>query len=63
MNIILAKTEKRTREEGKDTVFFHGKAQISLERIEQFKRRKTTKMLDVASPSASKEKIAVWNRD
>ena len=43
MSIIVAKSEKRVREEGKDTVFFHGQSEITQERIEQFKRRKTTK--------------------
>jgi hypothetical protein len=52
MNIIVAKAEKRVREEGKETVFFHGKTEITRERIEQFKRRKTTKAIEEALPSA-----------
>jgi hypothetical protein len=43
MSIIVAKAEKRGREEGKETVFFHGQSEITRERIEQFKRRKTIK--------------------
>jgi hypothetical protein len=52
MSIIIAKAEKRTREEGKKTIFFHGESQISSERIQQFKRRKTSKMAEAISPAA-----------
>jgi hypothetical protein len=51
MNIIVAKAEKRVREEGKETVFFHGQSEITQERIEQFKRRKTTKAVDEVLPN------------
>jgi hypothetical protein len=54
MSIIVAKAEKRVREEGKETVFFHGQSEITRERIEQFKRRKTTKAVEEALPSAGK---------
>lgn len=52
MKIILAKAEKRAREDGKGTEFFHGDTQISPERIAQFKRRKICKSEDVPSPTA-----------
>lgn len=52
MGIVVAKAEKRAREEGKETIFFHGEAQITPERIEQFKRRKTTQRLEPMSPGA-----------
>ena len=51
MSIIAAKAEKRARE-GKETVFFHGHSEITRERIDQFKRRKTTKAVEPISPSA-----------
>ena len=54
MSILVAKCEKRKRSEGKDTKFFHSGAEIQLERFENFKKRKTTKVMDVASPAASK---------
>jgi hypothetical protein len=52
MNVIVAKAAKRAREEGKETVFFHGKNQITEERIETFKKRKTAEGQEGASPSA-----------
>ena len=52
MNIIVAKADKRVREEGKETVFFHGQSEITRERIDQFKRRKTTKTAEEVLPSA-----------
>jgi hypothetical protein len=52
MRIVVAKAEKRARNEGKDTTFFHGDMQITAERIEQFKRRKTVKDVERMSPGA-----------
>ena len=52
MSIIVAKAEKRVREEGKETVFFHGQSEITPQRIERFKRRKTTKAVEDMLPSA-----------
>ncbi len=52
MSIVVAKVGKRVRDEGKDTVILHREAQISRERIEQFKRRKITKDGMPVSPSA-----------
>jgi len=52
MSIIVAKAEKRKTEDGKETVFFRNDSQITLERIENFKKRKSTLMADPASPSA-----------
>jgi len=52
MAVIVAKSEKRLREEGKQTAFFHGGSQITLEKLENFKRRKT--LTSASSPSACK---------
>lgn len=51
MRILVAKAEKRAREEGKEILFKIG-IQIDPERLELFKRRKATKEADSASPSA-----------
>lgn len=51
MNIIVAKQQKRAME-GKDTVFMYGSAQITSERIENFKRRKVSNVTTHMSPSA-----------
>ncbi|PQE10462.1 hypothetical protein CJF30_00010429 [Rutstroemia sp. NJR-2017a BBW] len=53
MQVVVAKQQKRAREE-KDTVFMHGSAEITSERIENFKRRKVSKMPHAVSPSAGK---------
>ena len=52
MSILTAKAEKRARVEGKETIFFHGSSEITRERLEQFKRRKTTKEIAPVSPTA-----------
>ncbi len=52
MNVLVAKAEKRLHEEGKETVFYMGTSQITRERIEQFKRRKVTKEIQIVSPEA-----------
>ena len=52
MNIILSKAEKRVREEGKETVFFHGETHITKERIEYFKRKKTKSEVEIVSSIA-----------
>jgi hypothetical protein len=60
MSFIVAKAEKRAREEGKETIFFHRETQVTRERIEQFKRRKITKGRDVLSldsPGAGRHSI------
>jgi hypothetical protein len=53
MKTIVAKAEKRACDENKATVFFYGESQIAPERIENFKKRKTTKEAKVVSPGAS----------
>ena len=53
MQVLLTKAEKRAREEGKQTVFFHAGTLINPERLENFKKRKTVNEGDVSS-SASK---------
>jgi hypothetical protein len=52
MRILIAKAEKRAKEENKDTIFFNGECQIPQEKIDLFKRRKLTKQTAPASPSA-----------
>jgi hypothetical protein len=52
MRILVAKAEKRAREENKETVFFNGETQIDPQRFSLFKKRKSTKEADAASPSA-----------
>jgi tetratricopeptide (TPR) repeat protein len=56
MSIVVAKSDKRVRDEGKETVFFHGETQITRQRIEQFKRRKTWKAAEPVSPGAGEYK-------
>jgi hypothetical protein len=53
MKIVIAKAAKRTRDEGKETVFFHGDSQITAKRIKNFMNRKTTDAAEMISPSAS----------
>lgn len=52
MRILVAKAKKRAREEHKETVFFNGETQIAPERINLFKKRKFTREVEAASPSA-----------
>lgn len=52
MRILIAKAEKRSIEENKDTIFFNRGCQIPQEKIDLFKRRKVTKQAAPASPSA-----------
>ncbi|PMD60667.1 uncharacterized protein K444DRAFT_387287, partial [Hyaloscypha bicolor E] len=52
MSIVVAKSDKRARDNGKETVFFHGETQITRQRIEQFKRRKIWKAAEPVSPGA-----------
>ncbi|KAH8780621.1 hypothetical protein F5882DRAFT_500542 [Hyaloscypha sp. PMI_1271] len=63
MSIIVAKSDKRARDEGKETVFFHGETQITRQRIEQFKRRKTWKAAEPVSPGVGEYKgltLYIW---
>lgn len=53
MQVLIAKAEKRERDEGKETVFWHAGSKINPERIENFKKRKIMSEGDVVSPSAS----------
>jgi hypothetical protein len=53
MNVLVAKCGKRKRDEGKDTKFFHMGTEIKSEKLENFKKRKSTKTMDVVSPTAS----------
>ena len=46
MNFVVAKLLKRQADEGRDTVFFRGETQITTDRIENFKKRKTVKDSD-----------------
>jgi hypothetical protein len=53
MAILISKRDKRLRDEGKDTIFFQNGAEIRGGRLENFKKRKTTKIVQPVSPSAS----------
>ncbi|KAJ5041644.1 uncharacterized protein L3040_005222 [Drepanopeziza brunnea f. sp. 'multigermtubi'] len=50
MSFAVAKREKRKKEEGKDTIFYHGNSLIPPEKIEHFKRRKMSNKARMASP-------------
>jgi hypothetical protein len=52
MQILVATKEKRAFVEGKDTVFWHGDTEITEQRIENFKKRRTGKPVEAMSPSA-----------
>jgi len=56
MEFIVSKSEKRSREDGKETVFFRGEIQITSEseRIVHFKRRKLTHAAATALDSAGR---------
>ncbi len=54
MKILVAKGEKRLREEGKGTDFFHHGIEVPKKKIETFKKRKVVRESDPASPSACK---------
>jgi hypothetical protein len=54
MKIVVAKVDYRKGEAGKDTEVFHNGVQMPPEKIENFKRRKTVKESEPASPSARK---------
>ena len=53
MKFVVAKAEKRSRQ-GKETIFFHGDSQVTSERIQNFKKRKTIETSGMASPVPSK---------
>jgi len=53
MKIVVAKVDKRSRE-GKHTVVSHAGSKITIERMRNFKRRKTVKDSEAATPSAGK---------
>lgn len=52
MSIIAAKSEKRKREHGKETQFFHGGAEIKREKLKTFKKRKCAEVTVVVDPRA-----------
>jgi hypothetical protein len=52
MQILVAKAEKRSRDEGKETLFLHGGVPVTSQRFEHFKRRKSTQAMEAASPTA-----------
>jgi hypothetical protein len=59
MQIMVAKAEQRDRKQNKDTVFYQHGQVISHERLEHFKRRKTTQSVELASPSAGELHISL----
>jgi len=59
MSILVYKRQKRLRDEGKETEFFHQGIQIKNERFDNFKRRRTSKeLVDVTTPSAGKNHLS-----
>ena len=54
MKVIVAKSDKRKLDEGKETVFYHHGAKITSARIETFKKRKATEDMDVVWSNAGK---------
>jgi hypothetical protein len=52
MKTVIAKAKKRAREEGKETAFFHNGILMPIEKIHNFKKRKTIRESDLPSPGA-----------
>lgn len=52
MQFIVAKSTKRHREEGKETIFFHKGSHITANRIEAFKKRRWIEDSGLGSSSA-----------
>jgi len=52
MGFVVAKAEKRAREEGKETEFFFGQTSISNKKIETFKKRRFEEMEDASALEA-----------
>jgi hypothetical protein len=50
MMTVLTKAEKRARDEGKESIFFHAGSEISNQRIVNFKKRKIAQKLESTSP-------------
>jgi hypothetical protein len=46
MDVLVAKAAKRSTDEDKDTVFYHGKTEISSQRVQNFKKRR---LADIAT--------------
>lgn len=55
MQFMVAKSERRQREEGKDTVFFHKGFHIPANKIEAFKRRRNIEGSDPGSSRACED--------
>ncbi|CZR56273.1 uncharacterized protein PAC_06161 [Phialocephala subalpina] len=53
MAILVAKAEKRKRDDGKETKFYNGGQEIRSERLAGFKKRKMAETIDAPSPSAA----------
>lgn len=47
MDALVAKAAKRSRDEDKDTVFYHGKTEISSKRVQNFKKRRVADIATV----------------
>jgi len=54
LKILVAKNLKRSRDEKKETGFFHNGREIRPEKFKNFKKRKISKLIDSPSPSAGK---------
>lgn len=54
MKNVIAKADKRAREDGKETVFFRQGALIPATKIRNFKKRKAVRELETTLPSVGK---------
>ncbi|KAE9370091.1 hypothetical protein N431DRAFT_411188, partial [Stipitochalara longipes BDJ] len=52
MSVLVAKCGMRKRIKGKETTFFYKGVEIKPEKFENFKKRKSTKIVEVGSPTA-----------
>ncbi len=50
MQFIVAKGEKRLRDDGKETVFFRNEVEITSKKVKGFKKRKIGNGVERASP-------------
>lgn len=51
--MLVRKAEKRKLEEGKETEFYHCGTQITMEKFESFKKRKSGSYLSLEAPEPS----------
>ena len=58
MDVLVAKAAKRSTDDDKDTVFYHGRTEISSQKVQNFKKRRladiATVKLDLELANAGK---------